>query len=190
MQMTVEGEDLYINALQRYDDVAIKLMFEQYYTPLVLFAKGYVIDLDASKDIVQEVFTALIEAKEKFVSIDNLKAYLYQATKNRCLKYLRHEEVKKKYAEDVKLEGEEYYLDKILEEEVYHYLMKAIFDLPEQYRKVFLLVLENKSNQEIADILSLQLETVKSYKKAGKKMLYERLKYIVPSVGLIFLLYI
>ena len=184
------GENLSINALQRYDDVAIKLLFEQYYTPLVLFAKGYVIDLDTSKDMVQEVFTALIESKEKFVSIDNLKAYLYQATKNRCLKYLRHEEVKKKYVGDVLYESEEYYLNSILEEEEYHHLMKAISDLPEQYRKVFLLVLENKSNQEIADILALQVETVKSYKKAGKKMLYKRLKHIVPSVGLTFLFYI
>ncbi|MBC5622225.1 MULTISPECIES: RNA polymerase sigma-70 factor [Butyricimonas] len=186
----MEGEDLSINALQRYDDDAIKLLFEQYYTPLVLFGKGYVDDLDASKDIVQEVFTVLIEAKEKFASIDNLKAYLYQATRNRCLKYLRHEEVKKKYAEDVLHGSEEYYLNGILEEEVYHHLMKAISELPEQCRKVFLLVLENKSNQEIADILSLQVETVKSYKKAGKKMLYERLKHVVPAAGLTFLFYI
>ena len=98
--------------------------------------------------------------------------------------------MKKKYVGDVLYESEVYYLNSILEEEVYHHLMKAISDLPEQYRKVFLLVLENKSNQEIADILALQVETVKSYKKAGKKMLYKRLKHIVPSVGLTFLFYI
>ena len=184
-----ENHDLLsINVFQRYDDDAIKMLFEQYYTPLVLFANGYVLELDSCKDIVQEVFIVLIEAREKFNSIYNLKAYLYQATRNRCLKYLRHEEVKKKYAEEVQYESEEFYFDRILEEEVYQHLMNAISDLPEQCRKVFLLVLENKSNQEIANMLSVGIETVKSHKKAGKKILYERLKDMVPAVALTFLL--
>ena len=93
-----------------------------------------------------------------------------------------------KYAEEVQYESEEFYFDRILEEEVYQHLMNAISDLPEQCRKVFLLVLENKSNQEIANMLSVGIETVKSHKKAGKKILYERLKDMVPAVALTFLL--
>ena len=51
--------------------------------------------------------------------------------------------------------GRSFYLDHILEEEVYTQLIRAIDALPGQCRKVFRLVLENKSNQEIAEILSL-----------------------------------
>ena len=35
-------------------------------------------------------------------------------------------------------------------------------------------------NQEIAEILSLSVETVKSYKKQGKALLYKRLKDVIP----------
>lgn len=84
------------------------------------------------------------------------------------------------------VEEEAFYLDHILEEEVYVLLMRAIDSLPLQCRKVFRLVLENKSNQEIAEILSINIETVKSYKKQGKALLYKRLKGIVPLVLLTF----
>ena len=186
--MAEEHKELSIDIFRRYDDRAIKILFEQYYTPLVLFACGFVSETDTGKDIVQEVFLALIERREQLDSIGNLKAYLYQATRNRCLKYLHHEEVKRKYVEEVQYESDEYYFDRILEEEVYHHLMNAISDLPEQCRKIYLLVLENKSNQEIAEMLSIGVETVKSHKKAGKRILRERLNNVILAVTLGFMI--
>lgn len=171
-------DSLYLKQLSRYDEAAIKLLFEQYYVPLVLFAKSYVQDHDVAKDVVQDVFVGMIQAREKFESIDNLKIYLYAAVKNRSLKYLRHEDVKKRYCQTMEQQepDEEEYADRILEEEVFALLKKAIEELPEQSRKVFLLTLEGKGNTEIAEILGLSIETVKSYKKSGKKVLFGKLK--------------
>ena len=143
-----------LHDILRYDDVAVKFLFEHYYVPLVIFAKNYLPDIEDCKDVVQGIFLHIVENREKFTSIDNLKAYLDQTTQNRCLKQLRHE--------------------------VYTQLIRAIDALPGQCRKVFRLVLENKSNQEIAEILSLSVETVKSYKKQGKALLYKRLKDVIP----------
>ena len=142
-----------------YDEKVIRELFEQHYTPLVLFAKGYIPDLDTDKDVVQEVFLSLIESQETFNDVDNLKAYLYGT-----------------------------YEERVLEEEVYALLIKAIQNLPEQCQKVYLLVLEGKSNQEIAHQLQLNIETVKSHKQVGKKLLYDQLKHIIPVGILIFLL--
>ena len=80
------------------------------------------------------------------------------------------------------------YEERVLEEEVYALLIKAIQNLPEQCQKVYLLVLEGKSNQEIAHQLQLKIETVKSHKQVGKKLLYDQLKHIIPVGILIFLL--
>ncbi len=172
-----------LHDILRYDDVAVKLLFEHYYVPLVIFAKNYLSDIEDCKDVVQGIFLHLIENREKFTSVDNLKAYLYQTTHNRCLKHLRHEGVKQRYVfESQSIEEEAFYLDHVLEEEVYIQLIQAIDSLPGQCRKVFRLVLENKSNQEIAETLSISVETVKSYKKQGKALLYKRLKGIVPLV--------
>ena len=147
-----------LNSSSIYDEKVIRELFEQHYTPLVLFAEGYIPDLDTDKDVVQEVFLSLIESQETFNDVDNLKAYLYGTVKHKCLKYLRHEEV------------------------------KTIQNLPEQCQKVYLLVLEGKSNQEIAYQLQLNIETVKSHKQVGKKLLYDQLKHIIPVGILIFLL--
>lgn len=186
-----EQKVTYSSSRTAYDSKVIRELFEQHYTPLVLFAKGYVTDLDTAKDIVQEVFVALIESRQTFDSVDNLKAYLYSAVKNKCLKYIRHEEVKKRYTTYIQNEisvDEETYENRVLEEEVYSLLLHEIKKLPEQCRKVYMLVLEGKGNGEIAEQLHLSVETVKSHKQVGKKILYQQLKKIIPLYILLALL--
>lgn len=135
-----------LHDILRYDDMAVKFLFEHYYVSLVLFAKNYLPDIEDCKDVVQGIFLHMVENREKFTSIDNLKAYLYQTTQNRCLKQLRHEGVKQRYIfESQAVEEEAFYLDHILEEEVYVLLMRAIDTLPLQCRKVFRLVLKIKA---------------------------------------------
>ena len=167
-----------LNSSSIYDEKVIRELFEQHYTPLVLFAEGYIPDL-------------LIESQETFNDVDNLKAYLYGTVRHKCLKYLRHEEVKRRYQKYMQSEVPDEtktYEERVLEEEVYALLIKAIQNLPEQCQKVYLLVLEGKSNQEIAYQLQLNIETVKSHKQVGKKLLYDQLKHIIPVGILIFLL--
>ena len=171
---------LSIEEILRYDNVAVKYLFELHYVSLVVFAKNYLADIEDCKDAVREVFLHIVEHKKQFATLEKLKAYLYQSTRNRCLKFLRHEEVKQRHLQEIQAMTEEtFYLDRILEEEVYTHLMNAIDALPPQCRNVYRLALENKSNQEIADTLSISIETVKSYKKQGKVLLYNRLKDIV-----------
>lgn len=184
----VASETLWLNNLSRDHKSGIRSLFERYYVPLVLFAGNYIHNQDAAKDLVQDVFYALIESNEKFTTIENLKVYLYSAVKNRCLKYLRHEEVKERYINYMSLteQQEAFYHDRILEEEVFSLLNQAIQQLPEQCKKVFLLALEGKNNTEIADLMGIGLETVKSHKKTGKKFLYTKLKGVIPVVVMSF----
>lgn len=158
--------------------------------PLVLFAASYVNEREMAKDLVQDVFFSLIENQQQFESIDNLKFYLYSSVRNKCLKYLRHESVKNRYENYIlqKDKEEQHYEEHLLEEEVFHLLNRAIEELPEQCRKVFILSLQGKSNAEIAGILNIGLETVKSHKKTGKKILYGKLKDAVPGITITFYL--
>ena len=169
----------------------IRELFEQHYTPLVLFARNCVPDMEADKDIVQEIFLALIESAKTFGTPDELKAYLYTAVKNKCLKHLRHEKVKQEYSDAHRDEPseEESYFNRVLEEEVcYSLLVQEIELLPDQCRKVFKLILEGKANPEIAADLHISIETVKSHKQSGKKILHDRLVHIVERSILLFIL--
>ena len=172
------------------DESGVRELFNLYYPSLVCFAQNYINDNEASKDVVQDVFLVLLSSRRKFDTINNLKAYLYQSVKNECLKYLRHEKVKERYVVRVLQDADdkETYLDYVLEEEVYTHLIREIELLPEQGRKVYLLALEGKSNQEIADELGVKITTVKSHKMTGKQILQQRLQGIMSLQIIIILL--
>jgi RNA polymerase sigma-70 factor (ECF subfamily) len=171
-------------------DVSVEIFFEEYFTPLALFSKTYTNDIEISKDIVQDIFCTLLENQTLFSSINNFKAYLYNAVKNKSLNYLRHDQVKTnfiKYKAEKNNEKDDSFWSKVIEEEVYSQLMKAINKLPSQCKKVYLLLLEGKGNEEIANILDLNIETVKSHKKNGKRILASRLKGLMTVLELIMI---
>lgn len=173
-----KSESAWLSTITRENKTWVKQLFERYYASMVLFAQSYIPDQEVAKDIVQDIFLVLIKSQERFTTIDNLKTYLYSAVKNRCLKQIRHQNVKDRYQHYVLTNenDEENYLERILDEEVFNLLYQAIHELPSQCRNVFMLTLEGKSNPEIAEILGIGIETVKSHKKTGKKMLYLKLK--------------
>ncbi len=80
------------------------------------------------------------------------------------------------------------YEERVLEEEVYALLIKAIQNLPEQCQKVYLLVLEGKKQSR--DCLSTPTKhRNRQIPQAGRKscLLYDQLKHIIPVRILIFL---
>lgn len=185
-----KSEAAWLSSISRENKSWIKQLFEQYYVSMVLFAQSYISDREIAKDIVQDIFLILTKSQERFNTIDNLKTYLYSSVKNRCLKQLRHQNVKDRYQHYVLTneKDEENYFERILDEEVFSLLYQAIRELPSQCKNVFLLTLEGKSNPEIAEILGIGIETVKSHKKNGKKILYLKLKDSIASFLLPFIL--
>ncbi len=65
----------------------------------------------------------------------------------------------------------DFFLQQLIEEEVYIALKKAVDNLPLKIRKVYYGVLAGKSNIEIAAGLEISEEAVKAYRKRGKKIL-------------------
>lgn len=163
--------------------------FANYYTPLVLFANNYVNnDQSISEDIVQDVFLKLLQKKYSFDSLSSLKAYLYKSIKNACINYIKHEKVKQLYVDEeknIKI-SETNFLDQVLEEEVYFHLIKALENLPNRCKEVFKLSIEGLKNPEIATKMDISVETVKSQKKRGKKILKKLLKPYILQLLMIF----
>ena len=109
-----------------------------------------------------------------------------KSTLVRCINYLEHDKVKKKY---LQLNGEaeaDFFLSQIIEEEVYLALKQAIDILPPKIRTIFYLILERKTNAEIASLLGITEEAVKAYRKRGMKMLRIRLSNFWILALLIF----
>lgn len=178
--METAQENRWLIALQDGDGQAFRKLFDDYFYPLFSFAFKYVENEGEAEDVVSEVIYELWEKKLHFESILMLKSFLYRSVRNRCLNILKHREIEEKYREQNDWKSEsDFFLDQILEEEVYLELRKTIESLPESIRKIYELVLLGYDNQEISVMTGLSSDAIKARKKRGKQLLQEKLKHLV-----------
>jgi RNA polymerase sigma-70 factor (family 1) len=166
-----------INNIRDGDVNAFREIYESFYPSLLFVAAKYLKDKDASSDIVQDAFLYFWSRKAEVFTIDMAKTYLYKYVKHRSLNYLRDRNGKS----SVKLTDEEdntLFRDLIIEEETYLVLYRAIQSLSPQSQKVIELSLDGLKNQEIAIILNISINTVKTIKLRAYKALREDLKDI------------
>jgi RNA polymerase sigma-70 factor (ECF subfamily) len=104
--------------------------------------------------------------------------------RNACLNTIKHEKVKKLYADQEKLAGEpihEAVSEGLLTTELETRILNAIQVLPEQCRLVFQLSrFEELKYQEIADQLSISVKTVENHMGKALKIMREELKDYLP----------
>ena len=168
------SEDFSIEALKRGDRRAFEIVYSQYYQALSFFAEQVVKDHFAAKEIVQEVFVKLWEGKIA-TDIQNLKSYLFTATRNSCLNYLekssRKQRRKQEYSYIAPL-SEEGILRNMIHAEVMREVAFAIEKLPQRCKKVIRMTFEEgKTSNEIAHELNIAISTVRNQKARGLGLL-------------------
>ncbi len=184
------SDEQFINQINRKETRAFKILFTDFYTPLVVYAIRFVEEQSIAEDIVQELITDLWESPNTYVSFTAFRTFLYHSVKNRSLNYLKHKEVEQRYISYTLTHATSSDEDEQqeIEEEVYRLLFKAIRELPEKCREVFELHLEGKKNEEIASMLQISILTVKSQKQKALRQLKEKmgnLFYIVLLLNII-----
>lgn len=152
------------------------VVFQQLFNTLVMYADRYIGSKEESMSIVQDVFLALWEHDNKFENEQALHKYMYASTRNRALNVLRKKGAVQNYRKELANETPEY-RDRLLfiEEETMRHLMLEIDKLPEHQREVVLMALENKNNNEIAELLNISVNTVKFHKKNAYKVLRDKM---------------
>ena len=138
----------------------IERLFRTHYASMYRLAMLILRDENVSKDIVHDVFEALLVSGKTDVS----EAYLLTAVRNRCLKHIRSMSVKDRLKEIYSIDEEEILSEDWPDDETIGLIQRTIAnDLTESCRKVVTLRFsESKSYQEIADTLGIS--TVAVYK--------------------------
>lgn len=126
-----------------------------------------------AEDMVQETFLKALKNEGSFTEGSNLRAWLMRILYNNVMSVFRHRQVAR---EGPLPEG----LDPLQESppsaEVSDEIVHAVDNLPEDYRKVFLMsALEESPYQEIADKLGIPVGTVMSRLWRARKTLQQRL---------------
>ncbi|NDV59590.1 RNA polymerase sigma-70 factor [Bacteroides sp. 519] len=168
------------------NDNEYRKVFDGFYVSLCLFANKYVENEAMSADIVQDCFVKLWQIRREFFFLHQVKSFLYTSVRNRALNEIEHSKIVNEYAEKIiKKSKDGFFHDNIIEEETYRTLTKAIDQLPNQMRAIMYLALEGNSNNEIAEKLTVSIDTVKSLKKIAYKKLRILLKdyyYLLPLI--------
>jgi RNA polymerase sigma-70 factor (family 1) len=164
---------------QEVDPKLMESLFRDNYAGLCFFALKMIGNNSDAEDIVQDCFIRLWKREGGVFAGENWKAFLYQSVRNACLNTLRHTEVEKGLAskEITKtVVNEETPLDLIIRSEMIGKIHKAVETLPPGCRQVLKLsYFESLKNEEIAKSLGVSINTVKTQKARGLKLLQTRL---------------
>ncbi|QPH41483.1 RNA polymerase sigma-70 factor [Pedobacter endophyticus] len=148
---------------------AFRFVFELYYRAAVLVAEGILAGNEAeAEDLVQDAFIKLWNHDEAFLEVSSLKSYVYTTVKNACVDKLRRSQVVRKYETHAVHHhqlAESDFTEPLITAETIRIINNAIEALPEQGRNVFKMSLAGLKNHEIAQQLSISVNTVKTHKQ-------------------------
>lgn len=162
-----------------FDKEAFETLFRNEYKGLCFFAVKYVKDLETAKEIVQDSFISLWEKRASVDVTRSVKSYLTTSVHNRCHNYLRDNRKFNKnllQIEDLLEVSHQPDTDALVVQELHQTIQKAIAELPEKCREIFLLSrYENLKYQEIAEKLNISVKTVEAQMSKALQHMREKL---------------
>jgi RNA polymerase sigma-70 factor (ECF subfamily) len=130
-------------------------------------------DLALAEDMVQDTYVKALRHAGRFEEGTNLRAWLMRILYNNVISMFRHRQVAREgpYPEGFDPAGKG-----LADVEVSDEVLAAIGELPEDYRRVFLMAaLEDSPYQDIADKLQIPVGTVMSRLWRARQTLQRRL---------------
>ena len=159
--------------MKQYDE--LEAFIRRHYAALHAAALSLVKSDDVAQDITQEAIIRFWENRSKGFRPESEADYLFIMVRNEALNYLRSAQREAdRYARMDLPESEEPEVFSLLvEEETNRMVLAAIGTLPEQSARIARLVLSGYENKEIARLLDISINTVKTLKYAAIRKLRE-----------------
>ena len=164
----------YWTKIKEGDEKSFKFLVRELFSDLCNYAYQYTADRFLSEEIVLDMFMKIWQNKENINPNKSIKAYIFQSVHNSCINSLIQKK-NKKNINNVFLSNESwtiiqestqinsFLLEKLEAEDTERIIKQIILTLPTGCREVFTLSrFENKSNQEIAEILNISISTVRT----------------------------
>lgn len=134
-----------------------------------------------AEDLAQEAFLRLYERGHRYSERGRLQSYLYRIATNlvrsEARRHQRWSRLRPAFFHSNGHRTEAVQQTEVLRHELQQTLTRAITKLPLRYRApIVLSYLEDKSHQEIADLLGIQAGTVKSRLHRGRALLRDDLE--------------
>jgi len=180
-----------IEATRTGDEAAFKELVRRYSNQITNYVYRMLEDYDQAVDLAQETFVRVYFNIERYQATYSFSTYIYRIAHNLAISELRKRKRHRliplptffsdKDSEEVEVElpDQKQVLaeDAMIDEERRLAVARAISSLPEKYRAALVLCdLEEKSYEEISEILGLPTGTVKSRINRARNLLKEKLR--------------
>jgi len=168
--------------------LAYKRLMRKYHDPIYGFILRMIHDRTQVEDLTQEAFIKAFASLKNFNEEYAFSTWLYKIATNNCIDYIRKRKLptssidKPIESKDGKftfeIRDDTYEADKpLLASQRSKLVSRAIARLPEKYKRVIhLRHTEERSYEEIAEILQLPIGTVKAHIFRAREMLYKYLR--------------
>jgi RNA polymerase sigma-70 factor (ECF subfamily) len=181
---------MYVNA--KYEN-ALKNLHQKFFDKLTVYALSILHHQEIAEEIVSDVFIDIWLKRKYLLLKDNLQSYLFKAVHNKCIDYLRSLKTIKKQKtvelyslleNDILVEPN-FIVENIFSKNLEQTIQQAISKLPSKRKEIFLLSrIENLSYQQIADKLSISVNSVKTQISRSVEFLKKEVKKITAILFL------
>lgn len=181
-------DDVLVKRAVGGNERAYRELVEKYERALYFHILKMIKDKEQVEDLVQETFVKAFDNLNTYSTDYAFSTWLYRIATNHTIDYLRKKKLQTLSIDEpvqtrdgelkMQLPDESASTDRsIIRQQRQKIVREAIKDLPKKYRKVIeMRHMEEKSYQEIADVLDLPLGTVKAHIFRARELLYKALK--------------
>ena len=161
-----DNEKILLDALVAGNEKAFTSLFNAYYDDLYRYGLSMVTTEDYAAEIVQDVFTGVWRNRASLDSVLSIRAYLFTATRNRAISFLKKAANNKKLREEIFYKRQESVnsTERYIREAELEILKQEALDLlPPKRRQIFEMSRnEGMSYEEIARELKISPNTVRN----------------------------
>jgi len=172
---SLSDEEL-IELVRNKDQELYEEVVRRYQTKLMRYATGLIQDEDKAADVVQESFIKAFVNLRGFNTKKKFSSWIYRIVHNEAINYI------KKHKKEISLENNKWVEraaksnedveEDFNQKEAKEMLYLSLKELPLKYRSpLVLFFLEEKTYEEISDVLRIPIGTVGTRINRGKKML-------------------
>ncbi len=174
-----EDEGL-VKLIRLGDKHAFEVIYHRYHNQLYYLAMKYLKSKNLSEDAVQDIFIKLWQKRGQLDPEKSVKAFLFISMKNHVLNMIRNRKNKiisdQEYIEE-QHETSENVFNEVISADYEKILHRGLAELPERKKYVFELKAFNGfSNSEVAELLTISINTVKVHYYHGSQFIRSYLK--------------
>ncbi|SEW54083.1 RNA polymerase sigma factor [Chitinophaga arvensicola] len=171
--MNHPSDIILVQRLKEGDASAYDALFMKYHKLLCLNAYWFLRNEAEANDLVQTFFLDIWDKKLYLQFTGDIKGYLHQAVKNRCLTHLRKQKTElENQVAFTQLQEDSCVVNIETSPDYYKQVLSAINEMAVQKRSAIQMVyIQGKRYQEAADEMGISINSFKTHLKRGLKVL-------------------